>query len=370
MVQQREKGNARGFTSRNWCFTWNNYPDNHRGLLNSLNNIEYLVFGYEVAPKTGTPHLQGFIHFKNEQTFGNFTKSGTFHKASLKGKLPGVYWKPMYSTPDACIKYCKKGGDVHEQGTPPSGQGFRTDMENVCSKIVAGASMLQVAVEHPQLYVKNYRGFEALSQILQDYNEERPSSVWFYGRSGVGKTDFAFRRHGRENVYIKQDGTPFFIGYNNEQVVVVNEFDVYSTGNPQGWHLKGLLQMLDKYPFNVHVKGSQMKFTSMCVYITSSHPPSYYFKDPKDLEQVTRRLDAVYEVIDEGRLSPCLEYECHNPNKAKPCTFTTPLLDNIYKDMLGKAAQRALSKALRAPAAKALPESDDKSVASFHSSKY
>lgn len=50
--------------SRKWIFTWNNYPPNYRTILDAI-ECRYICWGEEVAPTTGTPHLQGFIAFSN-----------------------------------------------------------------------------------------------------------------------------------------------------------------------------------------------------------------------------------------------------------------------------------------------------------------
>lgn len=43
---------------RSWCFTWNNYPAAYQPVLDQL-DVRYLCVGEEIAPGTGTPHLQG-----------------------------------------------------------------------------------------------------------------------------------------------------------------------------------------------------------------------------------------------------------------------------------------------------------------------
>lgn len=61
-VPHDERG-FRALRSYAWCFTLNNYTDEEIRRLESL-ECERLVVGKEVAPTTGTPHLQGYIRFK------------------------------------------------------------------------------------------------------------------------------------------------------------------------------------------------------------------------------------------------------------------------------------------------------------------
>lgn len=57
-IQRNANGDPSNRRSRGWCFTWNNYPPNYRLLLDAI-NCRYIIAGQELAPNTGTPHLQG-----------------------------------------------------------------------------------------------------------------------------------------------------------------------------------------------------------------------------------------------------------------------------------------------------------------------
>lgn len=50
------------------CLTWNNYPQDWKDKLASLGDlIRYWVAGKEIAPQTGTPHLQMYIQLTKRQ---------------------------------------------------------------------------------------------------------------------------------------------------------------------------------------------------------------------------------------------------------------------------------------------------------------
>lgn len=91
-----------------WNLTWNNYPanwmeriDEHYG----SGMLRYVVAGEEVAPTTGTPHLQMYIQLTTRKR-ANFVKS----------MFMGAWVGPVYKTPLAAIKYCKKDGKYIERG--------------------------------------------------------------------------------------------------------------------------------------------------------------------------------------------------------------------------------------------------------------
>jgi len=93
--------------SRAFCFTWNNYPDEHQDLLDEL-AYRYVVFGYEWAPATGTPHLQGYLYFDNARS----------HRSMCRA-LPGVHLTVARGSYLDNYKYCTKDGDFVHFGTPP-----------------------------------------------------------------------------------------------------------------------------------------------------------------------------------------------------------------------------------------------------------
>jgi len=85
-----------------WCFTLNNYSEND--FLEILNILEkkkkwkYLI-GKEIAPTTGTPHLQGFIQFDKPT------------RACEKFKNKYIHWESCKGNEKSNIKYCSEDGN-------------------------------------------------------------------------------------------------------------------------------------------------------------------------------------------------------------------------------------------------------------------
>ena len=103
--------------SRGWCFTINNYADETIVALKAI-ECQYLVFGRETAPSTGTQHLQGFVYFDSPKRF-----------SALKKLLPeGAHIEKAKGNCIQNREYCTKDGAFEEQGTLPS-QGKRTDIK-------------------------------------------------------------------------------------------------------------------------------------------------------------------------------------------------------------------------------------------------
>lgn len=97
--------------SMRWCFTLNNYDDADIDRLRSFaDQVTYLVFGYETAPTTGTPHLQGFVVFTSNQRRDS---------AYLANFALRAYYVVARGTSEQAAEYCKKGGVFEEFGQVP-----------------------------------------------------------------------------------------------------------------------------------------------------------------------------------------------------------------------------------------------------------
>jgi len=107
----------------NWVFTLNNWIDDDVTRLRALaasDRVHYLVFGREIAPTTGTPHLQGYIQFGR-------TVRGSVVKRLISSRVQ-VHVERVVGTTEQASAYCKKDGDYEEFGTlKPSLAGRRSD---------------------------------------------------------------------------------------------------------------------------------------------------------------------------------------------------------------------------------------------------
>lgn len=100
----KRDGNTNSSRSRTWVFTLNNYSEKETNDLISLLYDTNYVIGKEIGAEM-TPHLQGFIEFKNARTFSSVKKllGDRFHIEKCKNK-------------NASIKYCQKEGNYLIKG--------------------------------------------------------------------------------------------------------------------------------------------------------------------------------------------------------------------------------------------------------------
>ena len=140
-------------------FTLNNYSDEDLEAIRRL-EVTYLVFGKEVAPTTGTPHLQGFVVFRSNKR--------------LSGVRPLFFNRAHVSiangTSVQAAEYCKKDGDFEEFGVLPNSQGKRTDVEKFLDWIKSHdgrPSCKEVIKEFPSLWL---RSGDRLMDVVDAYS--------------------------------------------------------------------------------------------------------------------------------------------------------------------------------------------------------
>lgn len=139
--------------SRRWCFTAQNPTAEDRDLLAALDCV-YIVYGDEVAPTTGTIHLQGFVVFQHSTRRNTLVNRGF-----------NYHWEVARGTSQQASTYCKKDGVFTERGVLPLNSGKRTDLERVlewADEFILdngrAPSDREVAAAHPLTLIR-YRNF-------------------------------------------------------------------------------------------------------------------------------------------------------------------------------------------------------------------
>lgn len=134
--------------SRGWCWTMNNWTDDDLAEVIILSDdTQYLVCGFEVAPTTGTPHLQCYCFFKHQKTGKRFSEY--FTKKHHIEKAQG--------TPEHNRNYCygdvpKKthNDDVFEVGVVP--QSGKITMEHLDGCMREPENNIQIFHQYRKTY--------------------------------------------------------------------------------------------------------------------------------------------------------------------------------------------------------------------------
>ena len=106
---------------RNWIFTINNHDNDIIDRLKGLEGVcVHMVMGEEVAPTTGTRHLQGFVQFRIPK-----------RQNQVKRMLGGSPHVELCRDVEASIGHCMKDGDCMETGKRKlvKSQGKRSELE-------------------------------------------------------------------------------------------------------------------------------------------------------------------------------------------------------------------------------------------------
>lgn len=263
--------------SKAWCFTYNNYTDQDYERICAI-DCDYLIVGKEVAPATGTRHLQGYIKFYNARYF-TATKT-------LLGE--GVHLEAAKGTPEENKAYCSKSGDFFEKGDLPR-KGRRCDLERI-AQLVKEDKMEKIVTDYPKEIILHDKGLRALKYRydLSTIWSEIPNKqvIWIWGPTGTGKTTKAREMTQGKQRYIKPGGTgKWFDGYGGEETVVLEEL------RPSDIPDSLLLQILDKWTVQVETKGGMTVWKAATVIVTTPlSPEDFWFGKAEDIRQLKRRI--------------------------------------------------------------------------------
>lgn len=147
--------------------------------------------------------------------------------------------------------------------------------------------MEEVANEHFSDFIRYHKGIAAYRNTKKPKFRE-VEVICLYGPAGTGKTRLVYERE--PNLFICPDSTlQWFDGYGGEEAVLIDDF----RGIPHQ-RVGFLLQLLDRYPLRVPVKGSFVQWNPSRIYITSNVAP------PFDDELITERapiLRRIHKII-------------------------------------------------------------------------
>lgn len=263
-------------TTRNTCFTLNNYTEEeYESVINW--ECQYLIVGKEVG-ENGTPHLQGYVEWNNSKRF-----------SVLKNLNPRIHWENRKGTANQASDYCKKSDEKAFIKGTISKQGKRSDLTECCDAIKARVPIREIAINYPETFVRYYRGFDRLDYEVSDHRTEAPYVEWRYGKAGVGKTHGAIEKH-KDSYYMK-DNSKWWDGYRYEEAIIIGDF------SPSVWDFKGFLELLDKWKYQGEIKGGYVKINSPYIYVCCEFSPMQLWRD-NDLDQLTRRCAKIIDCGD------------------------------------------------------------------------
>jgi len=331
-----------------YAFTLNNYDDSSKDWGKYENGIEitkafakdkcnFLIYSEEVAPTTGTKHLQGHCILKKRtkvntinRYFNNLIslslprhkmKSINYCKKTLKGlsederkEVSFEYIAPGYVLTTKNENYVKKN---KKNNTEESRDIIEFAKDN---------NLESIADEYPEVYLDKFIVLQKIrdanvtgERLFLTYGKRefhQNHFIWLYGSSGCGKSYFArnveymlnryeeqiYQRKYLKNEKYRNDPTnlPFkikektrnkyFDGYCGEKIVVIEELSPktceYQASNFKQW--------CDEYPFQAEVKHSSLNsIRPEFIIFTSNYSLIECFPDNRDYSALARRIKEV-----------------------------------------------------------------------------
>lgn len=267
---------------RNYVFTYNNYDDIGVSELKEwlTDNAKYAIFGYEIAPTTGTPHLQGYMNLKKAMTI-----------SAIQNKCH-VGWSIRAAKADELKnrEYCSKDGDYWEHGRIDRiGQGKRNELKRFTDRLdTEPLKRIALDPEFRPTFVKYHNGLKALERLMKcpDPPEDRDISVSvFWGPGGTGKTRAAVsyaRKLGLDYYFaVNPNGSnQWWDFYFCQRLLIIDDF--------YGWIAPHVLfRILDRYSLMLPWKGDHVFAHWTHVIVTSNLPPEKFYR-----EEVFQKIDA------------------------------------------------------------------------------
>lgn len=266
------------FRGRSWVFTINNFESDDLRRVAGV-DCEYIIYGIERG-SSGTPHLQGFIHFANGKS-----------RSAVARLLPRAFLEKRRGTIEQAIAYCKKDGLFTERGTVP----IDTDSQRSASIAKAQekyrdiinhakcGDFAWIETNHPHMWIT--RCNQLLSMRVRDpvILDGELQHEWWIGPTGSGKSRLAWEIY--PNHYQKQLNK-WWDGYTNEDIVVIEEWS--PKNEVSGSQLK---IWADRYPFPGQIKGGTLqKIRPNKIIVLSNYTISQCFEHHQDRDPLFRRF--------------------------------------------------------------------------------
>jgi len=267
--------------NRNFCFTFNNYPDT--SLVDNL-VCKYIAYSKEVAPTTGTPHLQGYVSFANAKTVDQ-----------VRRIMPGCHISIMIGSLTQNDVYCSKSALLTHRGEKPISNDNKGRAEQLRWQRARDlAKQGKIDEIDADIYVRYYG---TLKNIRKDHAlKPQPRDVrcyWIYGTTGTGKS------HAVESAFPScykksMDDLKWFDGYQGEEEVYLEDIDKYQVK----WG--GLLKRLaDRWPMQASVKGTMAYIRPSVILVTSNYRIEDIWNDPQTVDPLLRRFKQVEKLTKE-----------------------------------------------------------------------
>jgi len=277
-----------------WVVTCNKYDDDDEKSfrkycteMNTEGKLKYANYTYEIAPTTGTPHMQGCLYTKY-----SYPKKTILEQIGMKFSLDKVFQDN--GAFDYALKRDKETGEptqilAFEIGIKPvlAGQ----EKGRVWKEALEYARQGQIDKIDPRIRITCYSAINAIARENLQPSErlEDVCGVYIYGLPGTGKSQIVMDFYGLKLFEMTVIGD--FNGYrDNHEVVLMNEFEK-DHGKKYAREIK---LWTDKYPFNIRPLYGVKSIRPRKFIFTANYSLEQCVPDLMALEAIKRRCIVIY----------------------------------------------------------------------------
>lgn len=274
--------------SKYFCYTLNNYNDQEEQALQNLSNeqvVTYHTYGREIGSENGTRHLQGYIEFSRRLRFAQVLRllPERTHVEVRRGT--------SIQAAEYCWKECESPYIYGELSVPRQGQ--RTDLEALHESLKEKRSIKDISDDHFGSFLRYERSIKSYKFYHSKPRDPNypPSVICYWGATETGKTRSIWENAPTyEDIWV-YPGKGWFDGFEDHKIALFDDF----RGSSMEVHL--LLQVLDRYPLKVRIKGAHVNWNPEEIYITSNIRPEEWYPnvDQETRAALMRRFTAIFE---------------------------------------------------------------------------
>lgn len=286
--------------SRKWLVTINN-PNEHNLSHEQIKSIllgvetQYWCMADEIGEE-GTYHTHLFIKYKSSRKF-----------STLKNLFPSAHIDNCRGSIIQCVNYVKKQetlveGTFEESGDmPEENQGARNDIKQLLSYLEDGMDDYDLLHVNPS-YVLQLDKIQKARQVLLEkkYREEfrQLYVTYVFGSAGSGKSRYVMEKEGYANCYRVTDYFHPFDTYQNQPVLIFEEFR-------SSLKCKDMLNYLDGYPLSLPARFNNRQACYIRVYIITNielnkQYPDIQTNEPETWQAFIRRIKDVIQFSPNG----------------------------------------------------------------------
>lgn len=315
MKGTKEKSKMNKIQRRYICLTYSQCPATPEEMLDHFKKlwgeekIVYVLIGQEHHELEGL-HLHCYVELNKKirvpLTFFAYKKDGKSYSAKVKEAF--AKGNKAGEGKFGWFDYIRKEGfKIIEFGTPPVPTATKPTKKEINAKMKGGNNEIMSLVDDGVVPLKDLPrwliGLQAYNS-LKPYEKDYPKEVrWYYGTTGTGKSRKAWDDAKASGSWFRKSLKDWFDGYSGQNYVWIDE--IRST--TFDWEF--FLQLIDRYPLDVGIKGGSVRWTPKVIIITAPSRPEKIFMNHKSgetwdkIDQVLRRITVIRD-FDEQPYNP------------------------------------------------------------------